>query len=218
MPFPMVHYSVAHGLNYTKHAQNLPQFYMGVNAPDAYLTRAQRVRDDRNKSHLVTEDFYYIKDDFSFFENEIFKFVKRHAVGEHKDFFIGYGIHLLTDIFWAREIYQPVSAKYALDKGGLVSNETFRTKMYLPEMTAIDVMLYRNCVFKDELWENLANGYGINVMDLVTAEEIEKDRNLTLGWYDKKCEEDLVNPVYVTYERVLDFIMTAVDEINWHLI
>ena len=75
MPFPMVHYYVAHGLDYAKHTLNLPQFYMGVNAPDAYFMREQGSRDDRNKSHLVTEDFYDIKDDFSFFKNKAFEFI-----------------------------------------------------------------------------------------------------------------------------------------------
>ena len=214
MPFPMIHYTVAHNLKYAKKVTNTPQFYMGVNAPDAYLSREQRTRSDRNKTHLINEDFYNEKEDFSFFENTVLDFIKCHATGKNKDFIFGYGIHLLTDILWAREIYQPVFAKYTSDKGCIASNETYRAETYLPEMTAVDVMLYRKCAFKNELWKNLADGHGIDVFDLVTAAEIEKDRDWTLGWYDEKCEETLVNPVYVTYERALGFVTTAVDEIN----
>jgi hypothetical protein len=161
MPFPMVHFIIAHGLEINKKIIDFSQYYIGILAPDAYTHRKTYSFIDRNASHLFADDLVC-------WQNNVLNFVEKHKYNNHKCLYLGYAIHILTDIFWEDMIYKPFRFLYAQKNKKEKVLFSDSRELYLENMTMIDLWLYRNCEFKNILWEYLSQGGYIDVYDLIS--------------------------------------------------
>ena len=204
MPFTMVHLYTASKLEIINRADNLPQLYLGVLAPDAYGHKKVKSSSDRDETHLFSSDT--VK-----WENNAVNFIQKCLNDNEICFFIGYGIHLLTDICWDKLIYKPFMDKHSPDKS-IADADTWET--YRSDMTKIDIWLYRNCQNKDSIWEYIKQSISFNVKGLITAGEMDAEKAYTLPWYDERTTHAVDGFTYIQPEEVLDFIDETVSMIN----
>ena len=204
MPFPMVHFYVAHDPVIIKKATDFSQFYLGILAPDAYRSRIDYTLADRGASHLAADDIEH-------WQKNILDFYEKFKYGNQKCFCLGYCIHILTDIYWDSMIFQPFLAALSKDEKASSLNQR---QAYMSDMTMIDLYLYRNCGFKKDLWDYLVHGESFDVLGLVTAAEINAERDLTLVWYDRKKDHPVDGLKYITIDQVMDFLDNSANEIS----
>lgn len=207
MPFPMVHLFVAHDLAITEKIDNLSQFYLGILAPDSYYHRKDYSFEDRKISHLTV-------DDINRWQDNTICFIEQHKHDPQKWFYIGYGVHILTDIYWDDIIYKPFLHSYSQSKEASHSNPR---QLYRSDMTMIDLWLYRTCEFKNDVWLYLSQGKGIDIQGLVTSSEIDNERDSTLIWYDEKKDQITDNFKYTIPKQVTAFIQKSIKEIDAQL-
>ena len=192
-----------------------PKFYLGLIAPDAYHSRkvtptGESAATGRQGAELSDRDITHLTvkntDDW---KNKALRIIKTNNAGSHKSFYAGYGIHILTDIYWDEIIYKPFLQRFANATAYHDASNPTPRQAYMSDMTKIDLWLYRTCKYKDEIWSYLSCGECFDVQDLVTSDEIDAERQLTLSWYDAKKTLDIDNFIYITPGQATDFIHEA---------
>ena len=198
MPLPMVHLAVALGVHQHLGREVAPGFLLGCIAPDAIHMRADTTRSDKRHTHLR---------EVGDLENEM---VQRWLLGQldaapaYDELVRGYAAHLLTDRHWL----QTVVADFRQQVPHGLDLRELRT-LYYHDTDSIDTRLYYHAPWRPAVWQKLAIAQVYDVDELLSAPEIDQWRQRTLGWFDHH-EEDLDTvPVYISDERVRQFIMDA---------
>jgi len=198
MPLPMVHLAVAR--EYAHDAPMLlecPEFYLGSIAPDAIHMRENTGRMDKDITHLRRER--------DLWKANIITFLKQHKGRPDYSFFLGYGIHSLTDMIWHETILKEFQAAYDKDPAPVQDKKW----AYYNDTDKLDFELYRTCEWRPKVWELLKKAKPCDVDGLLSADEIEAWKNRTLHWFDSG-ESQHKNPIrYISIEDLFRFIHEA---------
>ena len=120
MPLPMVHLSVGKKLiDMGFEISNLPQFYLGLISPDAIHMRQNSNRLGKNETHLIPERKKWIDVNEEEYCRFIIDFIKANSDNIDIDFLWGYGIHILTDMYWTKHIYLKFRDDYKKDTASI---------------------------------------------------------------------------------------------------
>ena len=106
---------------------------------------------------------------------------KKHRTPANADFLFGYCVHILTDMYWFEQNYQVFQERYAQDENPL-QNEQWA---YYNDSDRLDFEMYLTYPKREGIWALLEKTDGIDVLDLVTAGEVDKWKARTLHWYDE---------------------------------
>lgn len=150
MPLPMVHLGTAHGIieNSLLPVRDLPAFYLGSIAPDGVHMRANPGPEAKVISHLGTRHTSDL--------TPVVSFLQRCAGAENPDFFLGYAAHVLTDAYWNEQVYGPYTARYSEAPSPV---QTVR-QAYYGDTDQIDLLLYRELPWREEVWAYLKQARG----------------------------------------------------------
>ena len=214
MPLPMVHLCVAKNImDAGLKIINLPQFYLGSISPDAIHMRQNADRLAKHATHLSADKKWneVNEDDFFIF---ICDFIEKNKSDADKDFLWGYGLHILTDMYWANRVYKKFTADYRKDASP-VQDERMA---YYNDTDIIDQMLHDECAWKDAVRRRLQNADCPDFLGLLTAGEIEDWKLRTLRWYESG-ESKHKNPIkYITKPITENFIAECAETIRDKLI
>ena len=201
MPLPIVHLGVAKNLAPKLGVKNLPNYYLGAISPDAIHMRKNHIREDKHNSHL------HIR------VPDITKFITSNKTNDSRDFYLGYGIHILTDIYWAETIHDAFTARYNNDPNPIQD----ATMAYYNDTDRLDFELYFNYEHRLEIWDILANSTAMGIDGLVSADEVNAWKERTLHWFDSGDSQHK-NPIkYIGYSELLNFMTEAATHINEQL-
>lgn len=197
MALPIVHLAVAYNWAADKkHLFTNPEYYLGVISPDAIHTRPDSNRDDKSRTHLGINRRVISS------LNPVYELLAVH----NDPFHIGYVIHIITDWIWAN--YYTTVCSDVLDENG----KTIPSRYY-NDTAQVDYMLYNVLPYREFMFDMLEQSVSPDLDDLLTSEEIEAWKQRTLHWFENECQWK--NPIlYVTYEKVCNFIDTASAKIN----
>lgn len=202
MPLPMVHLAVARKIisNFSE-INNLPLYYLGAIAPDAIHMRKNQVPEDKQKSHLYARDIQGIQNVYKYYEE------KNDCIDI--DFFLGYCIHILTDIYWHETLYTSFKYRYSKDSEPIQEQRW----AYYNDTDILDLILYKTFDWKDEIWALLKEAKGIDMDNIVTSSEIDAWNIRTLNWYNGG-QSQRKNPIkYITLDELMRFIDDSSNDI-----
>jgi hypothetical protein len=203
MPLPMVHLAVSKKLINTLNIANKGAFYLGSIAPDAVHTRPEFSYEDKVVSHLTN-------DNLEIWKKNVIEFMRGNVNGINADFYLGYGFHILTDIFWSETIYSMFNSKYAKDLSPIQDRQT----AYYNDSDQLDFLLHDRLDYWPEIWSYLLKSVGIDVNGLVSLNEINTWNAKVLHWYDNG-ESRHKNPIrYISYNDLLLFIQETPNKIK----
>jgi hypothetical protein len=167
MPLPMVHLGVARKIASTNlKLVNHPSYYLGSIAPDAIHSRVGSSKIDKTKTHIRNDDSTWYDDVIRFTLNH------RNSEGEIEPFFIGYTIHILTDMLWEGSIH--TSIRIMMEQDNI--EKCNQSLVYYNETDQLDFELFKYCLWKNEVWCLLDKANALNVDELLTCEEIDNGR------------------------------------------
>lgn len=207
MPLPMVHLKVAVSYReWLNIKEDLNPFYLGNIAPDAIHMRKGSTRDDKNRTHFSPNaEGDYLKR----LEDNYMSYIHLNLDSDWKWFVKGYFMHLLTDYYWFRDLYSKF-AKSGLQKH---TQEHLRT-LYYKETDQVDFNIYKQEVWRKEVWDSLNHARSFNFGDLLTSEEIMQWRDRTFVFFNDDSKEPGIVPEYITNKLVDDFVQETVPRLE----
>ena len=178
MPAPMVHLLVAKNIiRLGLPVKDMPRFYLGAIAPDAIHMRPGVDRTVKNATHLKPksgQDIY--PNHYSGFMSELIAANKN----ANEVFLLGYGIHVLTDRYWAQTVYRKFTEDY---KNSAAPVEEM-AKAYYYDMDIHEYELYHGHVKDSDIWQYLQAPAYADFLDLLTAGEIRLWNERVLNFFD----------------------------------
>lgn len=175
MAYPMTHLCIAWDLAPNLPVQDVGAFLLGTLAPDAYRHgKAEKSLSDRAASHLSDPDT-------SLWMTRITERFRGAGAMEHADFQLDYCLHLIVDVFWQEAIILPLAKKNLLE-------DTWSYQEYAHDMAIFDVKLYHDADCEAHLWPYLRVAEPIGLDDMISAEQVSTERDLTLTWYARHTD------------------------------
>jgi len=178
------------------------QFYLGSISPDAIHMRPNSDRPMKNNTHLIPEGQKFGTVDEKEFTDHITGFINANKNSVNNDFLLGYGTHTLTDMYWSKLVYNPFKEKYRMDKSPVQEERP----AYYNDTDVIDLMLFDECSWKDEVWQLLQNAACSDFLDILSAAEIKSWNERTLSWYGINKDKQHYPVKYITKPEADNFI------------
>ena len=211
----MVHLSVAKNiLEAGFKLSDASQFYLGSVSPDAIHMRQKPDRLTKNDTHLIPAGQKWSTID----DTEYFSFMI-NFIDEKKDytdmsFLWGYGLHILTDMYWTKLVYSNFIENYKKDPSP-IQDERWA---YYNDTDILDQVLFNESRWKNIVWQGLQGVKCSDFFDLLTAQEINAWKERTLHWYDSG-ESQHKNPIrYITKTDIEKFVDQCSEIIRYKLV
>jgi len=207
----MIHIGVAGNLTDKFKINKIPNFYLGAVAPDAVHYRENYIREYKDISHLCSTG-----DSHEIILNNAKDFIFKNISHEHRDFYIGYGVHVLTDVYWRKMLNAiEFDLRYYKDPNPVHSNPL---DAYNSDMCILDLELYRKYKYASDNMAFFLKSSPIGIGGLVSAEEVracfDGIRQIKNRFDENKNANE--SPKYIFYDDVLNFIdETAVKIYNY---
>jgi hypothetical protein len=199
MPLPMVHLAISRQVRTISGGALTSSYLLGSISPDAIHMRPDNNPEDKRRTHLLDMAG-------SGSLRRIHRLLKgyRSTSPESRDFAEGYATHLLADRLWLKEEVKPFREKAS--KG--LSEEDKRL-LYYREVDWIDLYMFQQAPWREEVWQLLASAQPMDFPPLLTAHEIGRWRDRTLAWYEAHRLKALSRPVFISTQDVETFIGQA---------
>ena len=213
MSFVMTYLAVAKEVNdKIGIARDLPSYFLGTISPDCVHVRSDYNSDMKKYSHfyLGHQQWGSITNNEEW-RNHILKHIKSYKAQQDKEFYMGYFIHILTDISNNEKIWIPFK-KNCGNENIPIQNSW---RLFYVDNKQIDIMLFNQSQWKNEIWQLLSKASGKTICDKIQAYESEKYRDIVLDDFRTRSESILNNHhAYITIEDNREFTKTTVDEIT----
>lgn len=156
-------------------------YYLGTIAPDAIESKAGALRDDKKLVHLrmgISDKDWLKPDKMRIFDRRLDEFIRESILEEedvhHRDFSIGYLVHLLTDKYNHATIRQRILREF--DSEG----DKNLIPVFVNELEALDCYLIRGTPELSALFYTIMELPVVNCMPgYIEAEYLEK----SLKWW-----------------------------------
>ena len=188
-------------------------YYLGTIAPDAIDSKVGAMRDDKKKVHLRTgiSDKEWLKPEkMLIFDLRLEKFIRESIIEEddehHRDFSVGYLVHLLTDKYNHATIRQRILREFDSD------GDKSLIPTFVNELEAMDCYLIRGTPELSALFYTIMELPIINCMPgYIEAEYLEK----SLKWWKYQYIPQIATrePKILQYREIDEFISGATDYI-----
>jgi hypothetical protein len=202
MPLPMVHLAVAVRMHEAEGGFPTPSFLLGSIAPDAIHVRPGAGYGDKRRVHLgVTQVEAPVA------QERMRDLLARCRGGgvEMAALAEGYVVHLVADRLWEQTVFRPFCE--SLPQG---TSRDERRELYYLDTDQVDFNLYHRAPWRREVWARLAAARPVDFDPLLTADEIGRWRDRTLGWFGELKQEPGIEPASITDEVVQVFVQDAV--------
>ena len=217
MPLTIVHLSVAKKIIEAGfEIKDLSLFYLGSISPDAIHMRENADRYAKKITHLgnpssVNMNFTDESED-EYIDLKL-DFVKINNGKVNIDFLWGYIIHILTDMYWSKIVYNKFVEDYKKDTAPIQEERW----AYYNDTDRLDQVLFNECDWKSDVWRNLQDVAYFDFLDLLSAQEIKAWNERTLHWFDSG-ESQHKNPIkYITQPDIENFISVCSEKIRGNI-
>ena len=204
----MTHLAVAKEINDILNiANDLPRYFMGAIAPDSVHFRENYHSDMKKKSHYITglKPWGTIDSVEECDEWLACVMPKIREKRPHSDYYMGYLIHILTDVWNTRENF--------IYYGEWCTRENIPKDAYYNEQVHFDVAFYHTAPWRKEIWSHLAKAQGEAVTGISEAEEAEKYRDFVLRACSDGIRKQSYSKTRMTFDDNIEFIKRSADEI-----
>lgn len=197
MALPMVHLETAYLAAQALNPSDMSAYLLGAIAPDGVHMRSPYSGEMKSASHYSLHG----KTDLS--GDEVAEILRGIAV--RSDYFLGYAVHLYTDLLWYRYVYMSGDGRRYQKPDGSRDSER-----YYAETDKLDLWLYDSLPNRAEMWKLLEQAHGED-LDVLPAVEAEAWRDRTLPWYEQHREriDALDEPHSLTKDEITGFCKMA---------
>jgi hypothetical protein len=190
-------------------------FYAGSIAPDLIRMREGVTRVDKKHSHMrdnITDVEFSKKENLTLFNNRVTSFINDNIVKESDiiDLYRGYVVHLLSDEIFLITV-RPDFVEKMKALGIQPTDILFRDNIF-DDLDRHDFKLVKDNSEMQYIFSLLKNVEPHSVDGYITDKEIK----LGINWVLEKNQNEkheVLDPIYISYEKILTFIDEATDDI-----
>ncbi len=195
--------------------QNLDLFYLGTLAPDAVHARIGYERAHKKHTHFrdgIPDPDFELPENYALYRNRLKDFIScnRERTDGLLDFYRGYVVHILTDELFVLSIRKEFCKCMECLEIGQGDKRFFEA--IVTDQNRNDLLLVYRYEGMEELRKHMEEAAVYPVEGLVSEQELEDSRVWLIDQHFIKKHE-LLQPVYITYDRTLDFIHSAAERI-----
>lgn len=190
-------------------------FYAGSIAPDAIHAREGFVRAEKKHTHLrdnIPDNEFGYEENLSLFHRRVSDFIRNND--EKKDGFWdlyrGYVVHVLSDELFILTVRQEFCKEMEQLGIAQIGKEFYFN--ILTDMNRNDILLTRNYGGIEEIKLQLERVSTHQIEGFLSEKEINSSREWVIYRYFYE-EHELLEPIYITYERMLEYIKVASKDI-----
>lgn len=196
--------------------RNLDLFYLGTLAPDAVHARIGYERAHKKHTHFrdeIPDPDFELPDNFALYRERLEQFVynNRDRMDGLLDFYRGYVVHILTDELFVRSIRKEFCCR--MEELGIGQEDKRFFEAIVADQNRNDLLLVYRYEGMDELRKYMERATIYPVEGFISEQELEDSRDWLIDQHFIKKHE-LIQPIYITYDRTLDFIHSAAELIT----
>ncbi|MCL2634537.1 MAG: hypothetical protein FWD34_08505 [Oscillospiraceae bacterium] len=203
MAMPIIHFCVAKKILTAFDVNDKANFYLGTISPDS-MHLLPYIETDKHEEHLKA---HFTNRDFTIWENTAKDFIIEHKEDEYSDFYLGYGVHILTDIYFKEMVYSAFEQAYSEE--GMTWDT--RREVYNSDAALFEFDFFEKFDIKSDVWGYLEKSTAFDFGSL-TEYEIKTWRDNTLRYFETNTKPTgQIN--YFTNGILTDFINRCSEKI-----
>lgn len=190
-------------------------FYLGSLAPDAVHARDGYERAHKKHSHFrddIPDKDFETPGNYKIYQDRLVNFINVNKDRKDGliDFYLGYVVHILTDELFVLSIRKEFCE--TMEKMGISQNDRPFFEYIVGDMNRNDILLVYRYEGINEIKDYMEKVTAYPVAGYISKQEMSDCRDWLVRqhFYEK---QELPEPNYISYERTLDFIYTAAEEI-----
>lgn len=194
-------------------------FYLGNLAPDSIHARENYIRAYKKHTHFRDDipDMDFDKpENLALFHKRLSVFIMENKDRKDGllDLYRGYVAHILTDELFMRTIRKEFSD--ALMNQGIPQTDLRYFEYIVADMTRNDLLLIERYDGCEEIKQRMEEIPIHPIEGLLSEQEVKISRDWLVQhhFYEKN---EIIEPVYISYERMMEFIHTAAENITRRL-
>lgn len=188
--------------------------YLGALAPDAIHAREGYIRDFKKHTHLRDDiyDWDFAKDNYhSLFLRRVEEFILKNSLDDRLiDLYRGYVIHLLTDELFVLTIREEFCKR--LEQLGIAQTDKEFLTYIVADMNRNDFLLVKHYDGMNDIRNKMEKVTICEVQGLLSKQEMLLSRDWMINQHFVE-EHELLQPEYIRYDRMLEFIDDCVNNI-----
>lgn len=189
-------------------------FYLGSVAPDAVHAREDYVRAHKKHTHFrddIPDKDFDTPEYYAIYHNRLVDFINRNKDrGDLLDLYRGYAVHILTDELFVLSIRKEFCDTMA--KLGIGQSDRPFFDYIVTDMNRNDLLLVDRYEGMEEIRSYLEQVAIHPVEDYISEQEM-RDCLSWLLYQHFEAEQEHLEPTFITFERMTEFIRTAAEEI-----
>lgn len=199
-------------------------FIAGNICPDGIMARCNYVRDMKKHTHFrdgIMDYDFHKEENLALFRQRLSSFIKESMkilkTDSERSLYLGYWTHMVTDEKFMLEIRPEFLKNIAITGLTEYNMETF--KYFSKDVDMIDFRLVNEYKGAERIYNALLHIKPYEIYGMITKDELTNSRKWILNYFFETEHKNIVSPVYVSYEKMWQFINTTVktieDKINW---
>jgi hypothetical protein len=195
--------------------RDLDLFYLGTLAPDAVHARIGYERAHKKHTHFrdqIPDPDFELPENYALYRERLEAFIacNRSRTDGLLDLYRGYVVHILTDELFVLSIRKEFCKR--MEELGIGQNDTRFFEAIVADQNRNDLLLVYHYEGMAQPREHMERAPIYPVEGYISEQELEDSRFWLIDHHFVKKQE-LVQPVYITYDRTLDFIHSSAEKI-----
>ena len=195
--------------------RNLDLFYLGTLAPDAVHARIGYERAHKKHTHFrdnIPDPDFELPENYALYRERLEQFINcnRDRTDGLLDFYRGYVVHILTDELFVLSIRKEFCKQ--MEVLGIGQDDKRFFEAIVADQNRNDLLLVYQYEGMDRLRMYMEKAPIYPVEGYINKQELEDSRFWLIDHHFVKKHE-LIQPIYITYDRTLDFIHFSAERI-----
>lgn len=190
-------------------------FYMGTVAPDAVHAREGYIRAHKKHSHFrddIPDRDFEVPENYAIYQERLIRFIRQHrSAGEDlRDYYLGYVVHILSDELFVLSIRKEFCEMMA--KLGIDQNDRPFFDYIVADMNRNDMLMVHQYEGMAEIRRYMEEAPALEVEGYISNQEMDDCRDWLINQHFVR-RQHLLPPVYITYDRMMEFVQSAARQI-----
>lgn len=190
-------------------------FYLGTVAPDAVHAREDYVRAHKKHSHFrddIPDRDFEVPENYELYRNRLIDFIQAHndRTNELSDYYLGYVVHILSDELFVLSIRKEFCE--TMEKLGIDQTDRPFFDYIVADMNRNDMLMVHQYEGMAAIRRYLEETPEQSVEGYITGREMDDCREWLIHQHFIE-QHELKPPIYISYERMMQFVQTAAKQI-----
>jgi hypothetical protein len=195
--------------------KNKGLFYLGTVAPDAVHAREGYIRAHKKHSHFrddIPDRDFELPSNYALYQERLIHFINtcKNKQDGLQDYYLGYVVHILTDELFVLSIRKEFCRTMA--ELGIDQNDRTFFDYIIADMNRNDYLMVSQYDGMDEIRNYIEEEPAQPVEGYISSQEMKDCRDWLIYHHFVEKHEDL-QPVYISYGRMMEFVQTAAAQI-----